>query len=175
MYDVVQVIENIKGIYESNNTLRVLKDFERVMDELDMYVFENWGDGELVEGPIVNRHTVSCSFMWPRNKMPNPKAGERLLDYNCKVSYKKDFLMQPRKIKTPDDYRPGTKKGKIDRHPIWIVNVEMPKSLLFDMYKGYLRSIDEQLYGDEDNISTQPEVQATPDSDLEQQNDITQI
>ena len=54
MYDVLKVIENIKGIYESNNTLRVLKDFERVMDELDLYVFENWEDGELCEGPIVN-------------------------------------------------------------------------------------------------------------------------
>ena len=83
--------------------------------------------------------------------------------------------MQPRKIKTPGDYRPGTKKGKIDRHPIWIVGIEMPKSLLFDMYKGYLRNVDEQLYGQLDDVTTQPEVQATPDSDVEQQNDITQI
>jgi len=175
MYDVVKVIENIKGIYESNNTLRVLKDFERVMDELDLYVFENWSNGELVEGPIVDRHTVSCSFMWPLKEMPNPKAGERLLDYNCKVTYKKDFLVQPRKIESPDDYRPGTKKGKIDRHPIWIVNVTMPKSLIFDMYKGYLRSIDEELMTDLEKTSTQPNIQSTADNDLEQTDDLTQI
>ena len=35
MLDVIKVIENVKGIYEINNTLRVLKDFERVPDELD--------------------------------------------------------------------------------------------------------------------------------------------
>jgi hypothetical protein len=43
------------------------------------------------------------------------------------------------------------------------------------MYKGYLRNLDEQLYGQLDDVTTQPEVQATPDSDVEQQNDITQI
>jgi len=112
MYDIVKVIENVKGIYESNNTLRLLKDFERVLDELDVYVFENWMEGELVEGPVVSRHTVECSFMWPKKKMPNPQAGQRLLDYNCEVLYRKDFLVQPRKIESPNDYRPGTRKGK---------------------------------------------------------------
>ena len=82
MKDVLEVIQNIQGIYESDTAFTVLKDFERVLDELDLYVYENWEDGELCEGPIVNRHTVGCSFMWPRDKMPNPKAGERLLDYN---------------------------------------------------------------------------------------------
>ena len=64
MLDVIKVIENVKGIYESNNTLRVLKDFERVLDELDLYVFENWTKGELVEGPIVDRHTVTCCLLY---------------------------------------------------------------------------------------------------------------
>ena len=48
MLDVLKVIENVKGIYESNNSLRVLKDFERVLDELDLYVFENLTKGELI-------------------------------------------------------------------------------------------------------------------------------
>ena len=116
--------------------------------------------------------------MWPHKSMPNPKAGERLLDYNCKVSYKKDFLTQPRKIKTPDDYRTGTKKGKIDRHPIWIVNITMPKSLMFDMYKGYLRNVDEELYNGMDQITTQPDIQDTPNNDIEsteQTDDLAQI
>jgi len=166
MHDIVKVIENIKAIYDSNDSLRVLKDFERVFDELDLYVFENWKDGELLEGPIVSKHAVECSFMWPRDKMPNPKAGQRLLDYDCKVSYQKDHVIEPRKIESPDDYRPGTKKGKLDQKPIWVVNVKMPKSLIFDMYKGYLRNIDEELY----DSMTQTEPRITPDanSDVEQ-------
>ena len=167
MYDIVQVIENVKTIYESNTHMRVLKDFERVLDELDLYVFENWKKGELISGPNVSRHAVECSFMWPRDEMPNPQAGRRLLDYDCKVTFKKDFLAQPRKIESPDDYRPGTKKGKIDQLPIWIVNISMPKQLMFDMYKGYLRNVDEYMLGQLETTNTQPDVVPNADLDTE--------
>jgi len=168
MYDIVKIIENVKGIYDSNNTVRILKDFERVLDELDMYVYENWENGELVEGPIDERHIVKCSFMWPLKEMPNPVAGQRLLDYGCKVTYKKDFLVRPREIKTQDDYRPGTKKGKLDQLPIWVVEIAMPKSLIHDMYKGYLKNIDELINGDPNEIITQPSIQSQENSDVEQ-------
>ena len=44
--------------------------------------------------------------------------------------------MKPRKIKTPADYRPGTTKGKIDAHDIWIVEIKMPKDLIGNMKHG---------------------------------------
>jgi hypothetical protein len=75
--------------------------------------------------------------MWPEKNMPNPKGGQRLLDYGCTVTFKKDELKKVRKIKTPDDIRPGTKKGKIDLTPIWIVEITIPKKLMFDINKGY--------------------------------------
>ena len=75
--------------------------------------------------------------MWPRDKMPDPMGGKRLLDYDCKVMYKKDHLIAPRKIIEPDDIRPGTKKGKLDKLPIWIVTILIPKSLMKTIYSGY--------------------------------------
>ena len=56
MRDVLDIISNIESIYESDTALSVLKDFERVLDELDLYVYANWEDGELVEGPMITRH-----------------------------------------------------------------------------------------------------------------------
>ena len=47
MQDIYDVVKNIQGIYDSNTASQVLKDFERVLDELDIYVFQNWEDGEL--------------------------------------------------------------------------------------------------------------------------------
>lgn len=137
MQDIKEVLKNIENIYGSTTSLSILKDFERVLDELDLYVYENWIDGELVAGPKDSRYWVTCSFMWPLKKMPNPQGGKRLLDYGCKVLYKREELSKVRKIKTPDDIRPGTKKGKIDREPIWVVEVHMPKKLMFDINKGY--------------------------------------
>jgi hypothetical protein len=130
MHDVLDVIRNIQDLYALTPSLGILKDFERVIDELDVYVFKNWEDGELLKGPIDHRHWVECSFFWPKDKMPDPEGGKRLLNHGCKITYKKSLLFKPRKIKTPADYRPGTTKGRIDAHPIWVVNIKMPKELI---------------------------------------------
>ena len=135
--DSLDVIKNIENIYGSNSSFGVLKDFERVLDELDIYVYANWQDGELAEGPIIDRHWVTCTFMWDRNKMPDPMGGQRLLDYDCKVFMGKDYIIKPRIIRDPSDIRPGTKKGKLDRQPIWLVKIQMPKKLIANIYGGY--------------------------------------
>jgi hypothetical protein len=138
MHDILDVIRNIQDLYENNSSLAVLKDFERVLDELDMYVYENWEDGELAYGPKVDRHWITAGFMWPHAKMPDPVAAKRLTELGCKVNYQKSHLVEPRSIRTPEDYRPGSKKGRLDRHPVWIVEIQMPKKVAFDIYKGYM-------------------------------------
>ena len=138
MHDILDVIKNIQDLYENNSSLAVLKDFERVLDEMDMYVYENWEEGELAYGPKVDRHWITAGFMWPKDKMPDPVAGKRLLELGCKVQYKNSSLIEARPIRTPDDLRPGSKKGKLDKKSIWIVEIQMPKKVAFDMYKGYM-------------------------------------
>lgn len=138
MHDILDVIKNIQSLYENNSSLAVLKDFERVLDELDVYVYDNWIDGEIAYGPKVDRHWITAGFMWPIKKMPDPTGGKRLLDIGCKLTYQKSTLILPRKIKKPSDIRPGTKKGKLDEHPIWIVEIRMPKEVAFDIYRGYM-------------------------------------
>tara|TARA_B100001287_G_scaffold101816_1_gene85559 strand:- start:828 stop:1355 length:528 start_codon:yes stop_codon:yes gene_type:complete len=137
MKDVLEVIKNIEEIYRSDMAFTVLKDFERVIDDLDIYVYDNWADGEIVSGPKISKHWVTCAFMWDLDKMPDPMGGKRLLDYDCKVTYKKDKIIKPRKIRQPGDVRPMTKKGKLDTHPIWVVEIMMPKKLIADIYGGY--------------------------------------
>jgi len=138
MYDILEVIRNIDDLYENNTSLSVLKDFERVLDEMDLYAYENWENGELAYGPQVDRHWITAGFMWPKEKMPNPVGAKRLQDLGCKIKFERSHLVEPRKIRTPEDFRPGTKKGKLDRKPIWIVEIQMPKKIAFDMYRGYM-------------------------------------
>ena len=150
MQDIYDIIKNIERIYDSTTNFKILKDFERVLDELNVYVYDNWMDGELAEGPIVERHWITCKFFWLRKNMPDPEGGKRLLDYNCKVTYQKEFLIKPRKIRTPDDIRPGTKKGKLDREAIWIVSITMPKKLIADIYRNYKNDWDWETEPNED-------------------------
>jgi hypothetical protein len=159
MRDILDVIENINTIYNNNSSLAILKDFERVFDELDMYVFENWRDGELIEGPVVDRHWVTASFMWPKMQMPNPQAAKRLIEYGCGVKYKRDVIVKPRQIKEPDDIRPGTKLGKLDEQEIWVVEVSMPKKLMLEIFRGYHNQVMSEL--DPANDQRAPEL-ATP-------------
>jgi len=134
--DIIDVIKNLQFLSENNSAFKVLKDFERVLDALDIYVFKNWEDGELVEGPKVDRYTVTCKFMWPYKEMPDPKGGLRLDDYGCKVTFAIESMLLPRKIEAPEDFRPGTKKGKIDAHKVWTVTIQMPKKLMQDVDIG---------------------------------------
>lgn len=137
MYDTADILKNIESIYSNDNAFSIIKDFERVLDELDLYVYKHWDLGELIEGPTMTKHYVSCKFMWPRMQMPDPMGGKRLLDYDCHVTYQKNQLITPRKITEPDDVRPGTKKGKLDTLPIWIVEITMPINLMKNIYDGY--------------------------------------
>lgn len=135
---IADVIENTKEIFMTDSSLTSLLDFERVLDELDLYVFKHWKEGELVQGPVYEKYFVTCTFMWPYKRMPDPRGGERLLDYDCEVYYSKDSLEYPVKVENPDDFEAGTKMPKMKKVPIWLVKIVMPKKLMQEIQQGSL-------------------------------------
>jgi hypothetical protein len=135
---ILDVIENTKEIFMADSSLNTLLDFERVVDELDLYVFKHWKEGELVQGPEYEKYFVTCTFMWPYKRMPDPSGGKRLLDYDCEVYYSKDMLEYPVKVKTPDDFEPGGKMPKMKKVPVWLVKIVMPKKLMQEIQQGSL-------------------------------------
>jgi hypothetical protein len=136
--NIRELLDNTKEIFVTDSAVSTLLDFERVLDELDLYAFANWKQGELVEGPTYQKYFVTCTFMWPYKKMPDPKGAARLAEYECDVSYKKDFFEHPDKVKTPNDFKPGTRVPKMKRSPIWLVEIVMPKKLMSDIQQGAL-------------------------------------
>ena len=70
--------------------------------------------------------------MWNADQMPDPDAGKRLTNLGAKVEYKKDMKLVPRRIKSYDDFRPGTRKAKLDEHPVWLVRITIPKTVIED-------------------------------------------
>lgn len=143
--NIKDILENTKTIYMTDSALTSLMDFERVIDELDVYVFENWKKGELAEGPIYEKYFVTCTFMWPYKLMPDPRGGEKLLDYGCHVRYKKDRLEYPVKVESPDDFKPGTRVPRMASTPIWLVEIVMPKKLMQEIHQGSVELENEKL------------------------------
>lgn len=170
MEDVYDLITNVEKVYDSNTSFQILKDFERVLEELDLYVYKNWEDGELLAGPDIDRHWITCKFMWARSQMPDPMGAKRLTEYDCKIGYKKDYITKPRKIRKQDDIRPGTKKGKLDRHPIWVVEIQMPKKLIADIYSSYS---EEHKFNVEPAVPTNAPPLETQDADIDASTDLT--
>lgn len=120
----------------TDSSLVTLLNFERVLDELNVYAYKNWQRGELVEGPINDKYFITCTFMWPFKLMPDPTGGERLLDYDCEVLFKKDTITFDKKVENPSDFKPGTKIPKSATAPIWLVTITMPKSLMDEIKQG---------------------------------------
>jgi hypothetical protein len=143
--DYWQIADNIKNIYMSEGSLMTLLDFERVLDELDLYAFRNWQIGELVSGPVITKYTVSAIFMWPEKLMPDPRGARRLLPFDCEVLYKKTLMKVPVKITDPSDYRPGTHKAKIMEQKVWLVEITMPKRLISDIRTGSVELEDQDI------------------------------
>ena len=136
--DIKDILQNVKDIYMTDSSLNTLLNFERVVDELGLYAFANWQKGELVEGPIYEKYFVTCTFMWPYKMMPDPHGAERLLNYDCEVTYKKDTLLYPAKVEGPEDFKPGTKVAKVMEKKIWLVSITMPKNLISEISRGSL-------------------------------------
>lgn len=143
--DYWQVADNIRDIYTSDGSISILLDFERVLDELDLYAFRNWIIGELVQGPEIGRYRVSCTFMWPEKLMPDPRGARRLLPFDCQVSYRRTMMKIPIRITDPSDYQPGTKKARIIERPVWLVEIVMPKQLISEIRTGAVELEDQDI------------------------------
>lgn len=178
--NIRDLLNNTKEIFMTDSAVNTLLDFERVLDELDLYAFDNWKQGELVEGPVYQKYFVTCTFMWPYKKMPDPRGAARLGEYDCEITYKQDFFEHPDTVKTPNDFKPGTRVPRIIKSPVWLVEIVMPKQLMKDIQQGALElesgTIDmedvDQAYetgADDDTVDQQDNVQMSQGAELGQE------
>jgi len=134
--DFVSIVDTIKGVMTSDGTMSTLLDFERVLDQCDLYAFKNWINGELVQGPDIGRYNVSCVFMWPYKLMPDPKAVKRLLKMGCKVQWDKTEIEVPVKVTNPDDFIQGTNYPKSAKRKVWLIQITIPLEIMDDIKEG---------------------------------------
>lgn len=120
-------------------------DFERVLDDMNIYAFLNWEFGELAQGPEISKYRIKCTFCWPLTKMPDPSGAQRLLQYGVKVDYRKAWLVYPIKIESEADYRPRVKKPKMARTRVWLVSINIPSHLIKEVTKGSTEIMDQEI------------------------------
>jgi len=158
--DFISIVDTIKNIYMSDGSMNTLLDFERVLDEADVYAYRNWINGELVQGPDVGRYTCSCTFMWPYKLMPDPRATLRLATIGCNVKMMKSKIEVPVAVKSYEDFQSGSRYPKRKENQVWFMQIEIPFELMDDIKEG---SVDIA----EDTIDLS-EIEDAYDNDLEQ-------
>lgn len=125
--DLETIKKNLVSITKGETILDTLLEFERTLDNLEIFAYKNWIMGELVEGPIISRYWYKTIWMYPYSLMPDPDAGLRLTKIGAKVSFKKGTFVKPVKVRGPEDWvNPETKRAKMAHHDVWLVTIEMP-------------------------------------------------
>ena len=129
----------------SDGSMSTLLDFERVLDEADVYAYKNWLIGELVDGPKIGRYNAKCVFMWPYKLMPDPRAALRLLNVGCKVKFAKTRIEVPVEIKDYEDFVQGTRYPKMSKKRVWMVEITIPFELMDDIKEGSIDLADQTI------------------------------
>ena len=143
--DFVSIVDTIKGVYMSDGAMSTLLDFERVIDEADVYAYKNWIIGELVDGPVVGRYNCKCVFMWPYKLMPDPRGAVRLANIGCKVTYGRGEIKVPVEVKDYEDFVPGTRYPKMAKRKVWYIEIVIPFELMDDIKEGSIDLADQTI------------------------------
>jgi hypothetical protein len=129
---------DLEKLEDSDYLLDVLISAENVLDSLDAYAYRHWLEGEVIDGPIVRRHWVTFSLLYPYRKMPDPRAALRLLKHGVQVEFNSVKRQQ------------AGKPGHLDSDPThatdWLVKITIPRRLL-----DTLEEVDLEAYDDEVN------------------------
>ena len=143
--DFVSIVDTIRNVYMSDGSMSLLLDFERCLDEADLYAYKNWLIGELVQGPVIGRYSVTCIFMWPYKLMPDPRGAQRLHISGCRVRFGKSEIDVPVEIEDYEDFVPGTRYPKMEKRKVWFVEIQIPIELMDDIKEGSISISDDTI------------------------------
>ena len=143
--DFISIVDTIKNIYMSDGAMNTLLDFERVLDEADVYAFKNWVNGELVQGPDLGRYSCKCTFTWPYKFMPDPRASVRLSTIGCNVKMMKSKIEVPVAVTSYEDFQSGSRYPKMKENQVWFMQIEIPFELMDDIKEGSIDLADQTI------------------------------
>lgn len=119
---------------DSESLTDVLIQMEDFLDGLDLYVFKNWIEGEVIVGPEISRYWTKMVLKYDYDMMPDPTGGLRLIKHGAIVIFDKAQEERPREIKTPGDYRPDHYgKPIMDKVDVWLVEIRIPRRFIEEL------------------------------------------
>lgn len=170
--DLDTIKSTLVSISRGENILDTLLEFERTLDNAEIFAYKNWILGELVEGPEIGRYWYKTTWMYPYAMMPDPNGGLRLTKIGAKVNFRKGKFKKPRKVTGPQDWKdPQSKDAKMVEHEIWLVTIDLPLKYIQrgleqadDVIKKDLEDINAELA---DAFEEEPAMEAPPEEGMD--------
>ncbi len=151
-----KINDTITSAFDSDSILNVLIDFEGVLDHLDIYAYENWEKGEVIQGPDLEKYWVTVTLMYPKKLMPNPDGALRIIERGGKVMFGEDTYLKPIKVSSHEDMESRKKpftdsdakqemRPKLIKIPVWLVKITLPRKFVNSQSSEKIRVSDTEL------------------------------
>lgn len=129
------IYKNTKNVNDDYSKLDAAMEVAAFLEQVGAFAFDNWVDGELVFGPLIEKFHVTVRIMFPKKLSPNPAVFERLTNLECMVEFEEDTYKRVALIKDDnvDAIEYGSNNGfskKTFEHKVWIVTLRVPQRYL---------------------------------------------
>lgn len=138
--DQKDIVSQLEKNVNRGSALDTLMQVDAVLDNLNIYAYKNWIEGEIADGPHIERYWVTVTLMYPYKLMPDPDGAKRITDNGGRVFYAQDELITAAKLVEPedrdpegDDRRPNQPAAKKIKRKVWLVTLELPRSFMDSM------------------------------------------
>ena len=118
-YDVRGTVQKL---FDDSGLMDILLGVEEYFDNADLYVFSNWIDGEIVEGPVVSKYWVEVTLKYDMDKMPDPRGAYLFENQGTKIMVRQDVeRVIPKYAKDMDDLDIESGKVKEEKVPVILI------------------------------------------------------
>ncbi len=121
---------NIQKLFDDGGLQDILLSVEEYFDNMDLYVFSGWIDGEVVEGPIVSKYWVEVTLKFDRDKVPDPRGTYLFHNQGTDIQVRKTTELVPREVHTDEDLDPATGKQVMDEMEVVLIKFKIPRRLV---------------------------------------------
>lgn len=170
----------IQNLFDQDGLLDILLGIEEYFDNMDLYAYKNWINGEIVEGPIVEKYWVTITLKFDHDTFPDPVATKIFEQQGTKIFVRPDWEISP--ISHPRSNQDMqsllgngsyVRKPKDVKKPIILYKFQIPRRLVnpesFDEYKLMTSDFNSNTLND-DGSTDQSQSTEQPDQSTNQNN-----
>ena len=155
--------ETIQRLFDNEGLRDILLNIEEYFDNMDLYVFENWIDGEIVDGPIVSKYWVELTLKFSNDKLPDPRGTCLFLNQGTKIEFKKDIEFIP--VEIPQDINDLQPNGKprLRKIPVILIKFTIPRKLVDPDNVEEYNILDKEMELDIPQVDSEQDIQIQPE------------